>query len=178
MLMPVLLFLSISYSTPGFSSCHADLDKLTEGKSAVLVEIVELQDLDKSRQVAELKKSDAMVNISMPAKVKVLKVYKGSAKLADITEATVRLQCTGDGYEGVTSTVGPFDCRSLAGGSYPFIEGQRLLHFTHEGLETFDLSEGQACNYDLTWCVESGTGAERCSKLEDLEARLSRYWEK
>jgi hypothetical protein len=179
-LLKIVIFLfSIIYPVFVFSSCFTSMDELLTGKSVVLVEIVKLQDPEKVKQVTKMKKSNNWVDISIPAEIKVLKVYKGSHKLADVQLATVQMTCLGEKYTGVSTGL-IHNCLNLNKESnYPFIEGQRYLLFNSYNLsDRFTISAGQACGYDLSWCVKSDKGLNECPSLESLENRFRNYWEK
>ncbi len=169
----------IIYPVSAFSSCFTSMDDLLTGRSVVLVEIVKLHDPDKVKQVVKMKKSNSWVDISIPAEIKVLKVYKDNEKLADVQLATVRMICLGDKYSGASTGL-TYNCRNLNKESrYPFIEGQRYLLFNgYYNADKFEISVGQACGYDMTWCVKSDKGLDNCPSLEHLENQFQKYWQK
>lgn len=165
----LLFFVSLALVQPGpaFSSC-VDMDQVVRDKSVVLVEIVKLPYSVNLKRVAEAPIFDGGVRVSMPAEVKVLKVLKGSERLAGVTSATVKLRC-GDGQFDIA-------CDVINQSNYPFIEGQQFLLFTNDGSFSFSISAGEACDY-RTYCVESGQGLDRCGAWQDLENSFSHYWE-
>jgi len=172
----LVIFLAVACPAPAFSSCMSleSVFDVNGGHNVLLVEIVRFREPEKVARIPEMKKGREMLDISIAAEIRVLKVYKGSESLTGISTATVRLRCAGDEYKGALMSQDGF-CREAGNNNYPFIEGQRFLLFSHD--ERLEISDGDLCDVGV-FCVDSGRGLWGCDPLEVLENGLEKYWAK